>query len=331
MNYSETDQMGVVYHARYLVWLDVARTEHLRHCGMSYRELEAAGLRLAVSELAVRYRQPARYDDLVRIRCWVRELASRGGSTFGYAVEHADDGRLLATATYRAARARSPRCVSTRLPDAVQPACSRPIPDPVGLTLRPLRRLRCRCLASPVRRRAGWLVLAGLGRRRARWPSRSAVVEQLAPVLAAEDARDFQPEPVTAGRSWSRPTPWCGGSPRSGAGRIGDPARCHAAGLPLLPIPIPRCASRRRSRWASCGTRAGAQPLMDRLTGSPALDGPTAVEAITALAKIGGRGSATSSSGILGGRSAHADDRTTGARSRARRCSSRGAWAAMRR
>ena len=41
VNYSETDQMGVVYHARYLVWLDVARTEHLRRSGMSYRELEA--------------------------------------------------------------------------------------------------------------------------------------------------------------------------------------------------------------------------------------------------------------------------------------------------
>ena len=63
VNYSETDQMGVVYHARYLVWLDIARTEHLRLSGMSYRELEAAGLRLAVSEVAVRYRQPARYDD----------------------------------------------------------------------------------------------------------------------------------------------------------------------------------------------------------------------------------------------------------------------------
>ena len=46
VNYSETDQMGVVYHARYLVWLDVARTEHLRRSGMSYRELEASGLRL---------------------------------------------------------------------------------------------------------------------------------------------------------------------------------------------------------------------------------------------------------------------------------------------
>ena len=53
VNYSETDQMGVAYHARYLVWLDVARTEHLRRCGASYRELEAAGLRLVVSEVAL--------------------------------------------------------------------------------------------------------------------------------------------------------------------------------------------------------------------------------------------------------------------------------------
>ncbi|HUR93754.1 MAG TPA: thioesterase family protein [Gemmatimonadales bacterium] len=97
VNYSETDQMGVAYHARYLVWLDVARTEHLRRCGASYRSLESAGLRLVVSDVAVRYRQPARFDDLVRVRCWVRELASRRVE-FGYAVEHADDGRLLATA-----------------------------------------------------------------------------------------------------------------------------------------------------------------------------------------------------------------------------------------
>ena len=98
VNYSETDQMGVAYHARYLVWLDVARTEHLRRRGASYRELEAAGLRLAVSEVSVRYRQPARFDDLLRIRCWVRRLESRRVE-FGYAVDHADDGRLLATAT----------------------------------------------------------------------------------------------------------------------------------------------------------------------------------------------------------------------------------------
>src|SRR5215210_6477617 len=98
VNYSETDQMGVVYHARYLVWLDVARCEHLRLSGVSYRDLEQSGLRLVVSEVSVRYRQPARYDDLIRVRCWVRELASRRVD-FGYAVEHVDDRRLLATAS----------------------------------------------------------------------------------------------------------------------------------------------------------------------------------------------------------------------------------------
>ncbi|HYC32516.1 MAG TPA: thioesterase family protein, partial [Gemmatimonadales bacterium] len=97
VNYSETDQMGVVYHARYLVWLDIARTEHLRLSGMSYRELEEAGLRLVVSDVALRYRRPARFDDEVRVRCWVRSVASRE-VVFGYAVELADGGRLLATA-----------------------------------------------------------------------------------------------------------------------------------------------------------------------------------------------------------------------------------------
>ena len=97
VNYSETDQMGVVYHARYLVWFDVARCEHLRRTGLTYRELESRGCRLAVSEVSVRYRRPARYDDLLRVRCWVRDVASRR-VTFGYVVERFDDGTLLATA-----------------------------------------------------------------------------------------------------------------------------------------------------------------------------------------------------------------------------------------
>ena len=130
VNYSETDQMGVVYHARYLVWLDVARTEHLRRSGMSYRQLEDSGLRLAVSEVAVRYRQPARYDDPIRIRCWVRDVASRRVD-FGYAIQHADDGRLLATAS-TSLLALDASMALTRLPDRVRHALQ-PIPDPVRL------------------------------------------------------------------------------------------------------------------------------------------------------------------------------------------------------
>jgi acyl-CoA thioester hydrolase len=97
VDYSETDQQGVVYHARYLVWLDVARTEHLRVSGMSYRDMEASGFQLMVSELSIRYRKSARYDDPVRVRVWVRAADSRR-VTFGYAVEHDESGLLLATA-----------------------------------------------------------------------------------------------------------------------------------------------------------------------------------------------------------------------------------------
>src|SRR3989449_6377857 len=88
--------MGVVYHANYLVWFDRARTELMRDPGPPYKELEKQGVSLAVSDVHIRYLAPARYDDPVRIRCWVRELASRR-VTFGYAVEHAERGTLLAT------------------------------------------------------------------------------------------------------------------------------------------------------------------------------------------------------------------------------------------
>ena len=130
VNYSEVDQMGVVYHARYIVWLDMARTEHLRGAGMSYRELEAMGFRLVVGDLSVRYRQSARYDDVVRIRCWVRELASRR-VTFGYALEDAASGRLLATAT-TGMMVLSDAMTPTRLPAAVARLLA-PAPDPVRL------------------------------------------------------------------------------------------------------------------------------------------------------------------------------------------------------
>src|SRR5256885_1892401 len=96
VNYSETDQMGVVYHANYLIWFDRARTELMRETGVTYKELEQQGVYLAVSEVDVRFHAAARYDDLVRVRCWVRELASRR-VTFGYAVDRAESGELLAT------------------------------------------------------------------------------------------------------------------------------------------------------------------------------------------------------------------------------------------
>jgi acyl-CoA thioester hydrolase len=130
VNYSETDQMGVVYHARYVVWLDMARTEHLRQAGMSYKEVEAMGVRLAVGELNIRYHRPARYDDLVRVRCWVRELGSRR-ILFGYAID-LGQGELLASATtamYSINEDQRP----TRLPPQVMQLL-RVTPDPIRLS-----------------------------------------------------------------------------------------------------------------------------------------------------------------------------------------------------
>lgn len=130
VRYAETDQMGVVYHARYLVWLDVARTEHLRLVGMSYRDMETAGYRLVVSEAQLRYRRPARYDDPVQVRCWVREVTSRRVA-FGYAVVHDGSDELLVTATT------SLLCLDAafalaRLPADVAKALQA-VPDPIRL------------------------------------------------------------------------------------------------------------------------------------------------------------------------------------------------------
>ena len=129
VNYSEVDQMGVVYHANYLVWLDVARCELLRQAGMSYKELEEErGFFLAVSEVKLRYKRAAKYDDLLRVRCWVREVGSRKVA-FGYAVEHAERNELLATAVVEL-MSLSREFTPTRLPAEVIQMLP-VLPDPV--------------------------------------------------------------------------------------------------------------------------------------------------------------------------------------------------------
>ncbi|WP_248930511.1 acyl-CoA thioesterase [Paenibacillus hamazuiensis] len=67
VRYQETDQMGVVYHANYLNWFEIGRTELIRAMGMTYQTIEASGLLLPVIEAEMKFRQPARYDDLIGI------------------------------------------------------------------------------------------------------------------------------------------------------------------------------------------------------------------------------------------------------------------------
>jgi acyl-CoA thioester hydrolase len=68
VRYAETDQMGVVYYANYLVWFEVGRTDFLREMGWSYRELEQAGYVLPVIAVSCAYHRPARYDEELEIR-----------------------------------------------------------------------------------------------------------------------------------------------------------------------------------------------------------------------------------------------------------------------
>jgi acyl-CoA thioester hydrolase len=76
VRYAETDMMGVVYHGSYLPWLEVARTALLAAEGVPYRELEASGFFLPVTEVTLRYLRPARYADVVTVTAIIREKPS---------------------------------------------------------------------------------------------------------------------------------------------------------------------------------------------------------------------------------------------------------------
>ncbi len=71
VRYAETDRMGLLHHANYLVYFEQARTELLRDRGKTYKDLEDAGFFLVVSKLEVKYRLPAHYDDVLTIRTTV--------------------------------------------------------------------------------------------------------------------------------------------------------------------------------------------------------------------------------------------------------------------
>jgi acyl-CoA thioester hydrolase len=97
VRYAETDRMGIVYYANYLVWCEVGRVEFMRALGGSYAELEARGYGLAVAEATVRYLAPARFDDPVLIETTLAGVRSRA-VTFDYVISHAETGTRFATA-----------------------------------------------------------------------------------------------------------------------------------------------------------------------------------------------------------------------------------------
>jgi acyl-CoA thioester hydrolase len=77
VRYKETDQMGIVHHANYIVWFEIGRTDLCRAAGFPYPEIEARGFILVVTDIGCRYRVPFHYDDEVLVRTYLVESASR--------------------------------------------------------------------------------------------------------------------------------------------------------------------------------------------------------------------------------------------------------------
>ena len=102
VRYAETDQMGVVYHANYLAWCEVGRTEFVRAAGMSYREMEAAGVGLAVVDAQLRFHGAAAYDEAIANETRLTDVRSRL-VTFAYEIANAATGARLVTASTRLA------------------------------------------------------------------------------------------------------------------------------------------------------------------------------------------------------------------------------------
>lgn len=95
VRYAETDQMGVVYHANYLIWFEVGRVELIRQMGLDYKSMETEdGCSIAVVEASARYKAPARYDDEIVVRTRIAEF--RGSILkFAYKLHRASDDQLL--------------------------------------------------------------------------------------------------------------------------------------------------------------------------------------------------------------------------------------------
>jgi acyl-CoA thioester hydrolase len=101
VRYAETDQMGVVYYANYLVWMEVARVEFCKALGFRYRDMELEdGVLIAVIEAQCRYLYPARFDEQVIVETRIADANSRLVE-FAYEMRLADSGRKLATGSTR--------------------------------------------------------------------------------------------------------------------------------------------------------------------------------------------------------------------------------------
>jgi acyl-CoA thioester hydrolase len=74
VRYAETDPMGCLHHSHYFTYFEIGRTELLRSQGWTYREIEERGNFIVVVKISCRFRQPARYDDLLTLQTWLKRV-----------------------------------------------------------------------------------------------------------------------------------------------------------------------------------------------------------------------------------------------------------------
>ncbi|MCP3917624.1 MAG: acyl-CoA thioesterase [bacterium] len=98
VRYGETDQMGVVHHANYLLYMEEARTAYMEALGCPYREVEERGIGLPVRRIDLRYRASARYADKLTVTVQVGRLRA-ASVAFEYEIERAEDGVRIASGT----------------------------------------------------------------------------------------------------------------------------------------------------------------------------------------------------------------------------------------
>ena len=121
VRYAETDQMGVVYHANYLVWMEVARVDYCREIGIDYRRMEEEDrVVIAVIDAKCRYLAPARFDDLIEIEARVADVHSRM-IHFSYQMRQAGSTQPLARGETKHMFLNRDTLVATRLPAAYRP------------------------------------------------------------------------------------------------------------------------------------------------------------------------------------------------------------------
>ncbi|PIC80884.1 hypothetical protein CSV75_03615 [Sporosarcina sp. P18a] len=95
VRYAETDQMGVVYHANYLIWMEIGRTTLIKDLGYEYAQLERDGYLAPVTELSVKYKTSITYGETITVKTWV-ESHGKLRTVYGYEILHAD-GSIAAT------------------------------------------------------------------------------------------------------------------------------------------------------------------------------------------------------------------------------------------